>query len=252
MSEYSVQQLAELSGVSVRTLHYYDEIGLLRPARSMNGYRRYQQEEVDKLQQILLYRRMQVKLTDIKTILENDDFDALDTLETHLEKLQEQQRITDRLIQSVEKTIAHLKGEHTMTDKEKFEGFKQQLISDNEEKYGEEAREKYGSDAVDESNARLAGMSPEQWEKSQQLDKMFKEKLIGAFRSGSDASCAEAQEACSIHAEWLRMFWGKGKYNKQAHLGLAQTYLADERFREYLDEDTSEYFCEALRIYSKE
>ncbi|MEG1751362.1 MAG: MerR family transcriptional regulator [Raoultibacter sp.] len=125
---YTVHALSALSGVSVRTLHYYDELGLLQPQRAGNNYRVYTDTEVDRLQQILLYRAVGLKLSAIKDVLDDDAFDAQSALENHLQALLKQQDETNKLIANVEKTLACMNGEVKMSDTEKFEGFKKKLI----------------------------------------------------------------------------------------------------------------------------
>lgn len=154
--EYTVQKLGSLAGVSTRTLRYYDEIGILKPARiNSSGYRIYGQAEVDRLQQILFYRELGVNLDSIKDIVTAPSFDSGNALKVHREKLLEKRQQLDILIANVDKTIALTEGRITMSDKEKFEGFKQKMIDENEKKYGKEIREKYGKDTVEKSNARL-------------------------------------------------------------------------------------------------
>lgn len=245
---YNVHELAELSGVSSRTLHYYDEIGLLTPLRTENNYRTYGFREVERLQQILLYRRLGMQLKEIKRLLDDESFDVEQALLQHLENLQAQQRQTNQLIETINKTLSHMKGERLMEDKERFEGFKQQLIAENEEKYGEEIREKYGDEVIDDSNAQLAGMTPEQWQHSQDLDAAYKEKLQEALETGDPAS-PQAQEACELHKQWLTLFWPKGMYSIEAHRGLAEMYLSDERFRSYLGTEAGEFFRDALAVF---
>ena len=127
-----------MAGVSARTLRYYDEIGLLKPARiSSSRYRIYTSQEVEKLQQILLYRELDVELDIIRSILDSPNFDALTALNEHLKRLQEKQVQLNTLIHNVEKTIASEAGRVTMQDKEKFEGFKHNLVQQNEEMYGD-------------------------------------------------------------------------------------------------------------------
>ncbi len=156
-TSYSVHALAELSGVSVRTLHHYDAIGLLNPKRADNNYRIYGADEVDRLQQILLYREVGMSLSEIGHVLDGDAFDAERALEEHLVRLVEQRERTNTLIASVEKTLAAQKGITKMEDGEKFEGFKTKLVEENEKQYGKEIREAYGDDAVEASNAKLMG-----------------------------------------------------------------------------------------------
>ena len=125
MTTYSVKQLADLAGISVRTLQYYDKIGLLRPAkRSDNGYRRYHREQLLKLQQILLYRELEISLKDINDIVNNPSFNILRALEQHKFFLQRRAKHIKILLQTVDKTIAEVKTKDAiMTDSEIYQGF---------------------------------------------------------------------------------------------------------------------------------
>lgn len=127
--EYSINKLAKLAGVSVRTLHYYDEIELLSPRRiSSNGYRVYGQKEVDLLQQILFYRELGVPLDEIKRMVWSKNYDGIAALQGHLSALKAKRDQIDLLIVNVERTISASKGEIIMSDEEKFEGFKQKML----------------------------------------------------------------------------------------------------------------------------
>ena len=160
--EYTVQKLANLAGISTRTLRYYDEIGILKPARiNSSGYRIYGPKEVDRLQQILFYRELGIGLESIKEIMAEPDFDPSVALRDHREKLLVRRNQLDALIANVEKTIASMEGRIIMSDKEKFEGFKQKMIDENEKKYGKEIREKYGNEQVEKSNQIFKNMSKE-------------------------------------------------------------------------------------------
>ncbi|MBC2171175.1 MerR family transcriptional regulator [Listeria booriae] len=233
--EYTVQKLAKLAGVSTRTLRYYDEIGILKPARiNSSGYRIYGQNEVDRLQQILFYREMNVGLDKIKAILEQPDFDETEALKTHRAQLLDKRKQLDELIRNVEKSIAHSERRITMTNQEKFEGFKQKMIDENEEKYGTEIREKYGDDKINKSNAKLKGMSEAEMERVNRLAETILAELAEAFETGDPAG-DKAQEVAAMHKEWLSTYWDT--YSKEAHAGLAQMYVDDERFTAYYDKD---------------
>ncbi|MBC2193980.1 MerR family transcriptional regulator [Listeria booriae] len=233
--EYTVQKLAKLAGVSTRTLRYYDEIGILKPARiNSSGYRIYGQNEVDRLQQILFYREMNVGLDKIKAILEQPDFNETEALKTHLAQLLDKRKQLDELIRNVEKSIAHSERRITMTNQEKFEGFKQKMIDENEEKYGTEIREKYGDDNINKSNAKLKGMSEAEIERVNRLAETILVELAEAFETGDPAG-EKAQEVAAMHKEWLSTYWDT--YSKEAHAGLAQMYVDDERFTAYYDKD---------------
>jgi DNA-binding transcriptional MerR regulator len=248
--EYSINKLAKLAGVSTRTLRYYDEIELLTPKRiSSNDYRVYGQKEVDLLQQILFFRELGVPLEEIKKIIWSKDYDGIASLQSHLSALREKKEQIELLIFNVEKTIAASKGEIIMNDKEKFEGFKRKLLEANEKLYGKEIREKYGEDIVNASNAKMMGLTPEQYGKMQKLSLEINESLKAAFTQG-DPSSELAQRVCAMHKEWLGYFWNH--YSTEAHLGLVQTYVDDPRFRKYYDSieiGCAQFLHDAMQIY---
>lgn len=249
--EYTIQKLGQLAGVSTRTLRYYDEIGILKPARiNSSGYRIYGGREVDLLQQILFYRALEVDLDTIKGIVGSPDFDGVRALAEHRDKLLEKRKQLEQLIANVEKTIASAEGRTTMKDQEKFEGFKKRIVEDNEKKYGEEIRAKYGNDAVDGSNRKVLNMTQEEYEKAENLAKEIKETLAAAFKTGDPAG-EPAQKAVDLHRQWLSLYWDG--YTKEAHAGLGDMYVADDRFKAYYDAEqpgTAEFFRDAIRIYN--
>lgn len=233
--EYTVQKLSKLAGVSTRTLRYYDEIGILKPARiNSSGYRIYGEEEIDILQQILFYKELGINLDAIKSILEDPSFNKLTSLKDHHSKLLEKRKQLDLLITNVEQTIASVKGDVKMANKEKFKGFKQKMIDDNEKKYGKEIREKYGNDTIDKSNKLFANMSEDDYNKFTFLSEEINKTLLEAFKT-NDPSSELAQKVANMHKEWLLYTWPK--YSKEAHAGLAQMYVDDERFKAYYDKE---------------
>jgi len=249
--EYTVQQLAKTAGISCRTLRYYDEIGLLKPARlNSSGYRLYGPQEVDRLQQILFYRELGVSLEQIREIINDATFDSLTALREHWVRLLEKKQQLELLIANVEKTIAQHEGRIIMTDQEKFEGFKQKLIDDNEAKYGKEIREKYGDEAVDKSNRKLKEMTPERYAQFVKLEQMVLDTLKEALATGDPAS-ELAQKTADLHRQWLSFTWDK--YCKEAHAGLAQMYVNDERFTAYYDRiqpGAAKFLRDAILIYT--
>ena len=248
--EYSIKKLSQMAGVSARTLRYYDEIGLLRPKRvSSNGYRVYSRREVDLLQQILFFREMGLPLDEIKRIVLSADFDGEAALENHLASLLAKEEQIQRLIANVKRSISAMKGEKIMTDEEKFEGFKENLLAENEEKYGNEIRGKYGENTVAASNRKFKEMSKERYAEAERLSANLNEELKVAFLQG-DPSCEAAQRVCAMHKEWLSYFWDS--YSKEAHIGLAQMYVDDERFTAYYDniaEGCAVFLRDAVKIY---
>ena len=233
--EYTINKLAQMSGISTRTLRYYDQIGLLCPKRmSTNGYRIYGQNEVDLLQQILFYRELGVPLEEIGQILNAPDYDREKALSEHLLALLQRKNQIELLIKNVTKTISTLKGEAIMNNNEKFEGFKQKLLEDNEKNYGEELRSKYDNESLKGSFQKVKGMSKEQWENAQKLSAQINELLKVAVAENNPSS-EIAQKVCDMHRQWLCMFWKEGTYSKEAHKALAEGYVEDERFTAYYD-----------------
>ena len=119
-----------------------------------------------------------------------------------------------------------------MTDEERFEGFKQKLVDDNEQRYGDEIRQKYGDDTIDHSNAKLMGMTEEQFAEVERLSNELHATLKAAFEQGDPAS-ELSQKACELHKRWLSFYWES--YSPEAHLGITQMYVDDPRFTAYYD-----------------
>ncbi|MET3728486.1 DNA-binding transcriptional MerR regulator [Fictibacillus halophilus] len=249
--EYTIQKLGLLAGVSTRTLRYYDEIEILKPARiNSSGYRIYGEAEVNRLQQILFYKELGLPLDQIKEIITSPAFNAAEALQEHREKLLNKREQLDRLIENVEQTIAANEGRITMTDKEKFEGFKKQMVEENEQKYGKEIREKYGDQVVDQSNKKVLNMTQSEHEKATKLAEEIHTTLAKAFET-SDPAGELAQKAADLHKQWLMLYWNE--YSEEAHAGLAQMYVDDNRFTAYYDKEqpgTAKFLRDAIHIYT--
>jgi DNA-binding transcriptional MerR regulator len=249
--EYTVQKLAQLAGVSGRTLRFYDEIGLLKPARmNSSGYRIYGKDEVDRLQQILFYRELGFPLDKIQDIIHSPSFDKIKALKEHYLLLLDKKDQLDVLIRNVEKSIASQEGSIVMSDKEKFEGFKQKLIEDNETKYDKEIREKYGDEVVNQSNQKVKNMTQADYDEVTRLEKEVIDGLLQAYKTGDSASTI-AQNAVDLHRKWLSFYWQE--YSKEAHMGVAQMYVEDERFKNYYDKHQpglAEFLRDAVKEYT--
>lgn len=248
--EYTVAQLGKISGVSARTLRYYDKIGLLKPlCISRSGYRVYGPEQVELLQQILLYRELGFCLRDIKAILDDPSFDKIGAFEAHLSALMRRRDSLDSLIGSVQKSLDALKGDVSMTDKERFDGFGQALVEQNESLYGEEVRQRYGDAEADGANKHVAGMTQDRFQATEELRLRMEDLLKAAFELG-DPDSHIAWQACDLHRQWLCEFYPK--YSKEYHKGLAQMYVCDERFRanyDKLGEGCTEFLRDAIFAY---
>lgn len=231
--EYSIQQLAKISGVSSRTLRYYDEFALLKPKRvSSNGYRIYGKAEVDQLQQILFYKSLGFSLDEIKAALFEKNFSMVVALEQQRQLLQTKRQAIDDLLATVEKTLRYQKGEEDMTDTEKFAAFKKAKVLENEEKYGAEIRQKYGEKTIGASNKKYLQMTEADVEQMKKEEEELFASLLIVQETG-DYEGKAAKKAYEAHRSWLTHSWPT--YSKEAHLGLVQMYLADERFKAYYD-----------------
>jgi DNA-binding transcriptional MerR regulator len=241
-----------MAGVSARTLRYYDSLGLLSPVRvSSNGYRLYGEAEVDRLQQILFYRELGLPLEEIRNILSAPEYDGTAALEDHLAALTARRKQIDELIANVKKTLQARKGEITMTDKEKFDGFGQKLIEENEKRHGEEIRRRYGGEAVEKSNEKVRGMSREDYAETERLRCEAEGALREAFAAGDPAG-PPAQRACELHKQWLCRY--TDGYSKEYHKALAQLYVEDPRFTAYYDNiapGCAAFLHDALMIYCR-
>ena len=232
--EYSIQELARLSGVTTRTLRWYDQIGLLKPGRvAENGYRRYGLAQVDRLQDILYYRALGVELAQIRACLDDPDFDRLAALRGHLARLEGERARLDGLIRSVTDTIHAEERNEIMQDEQKFEVFKRQAVECNEALYGREVREKYGDAQMDEANAAVMGRTQAQYQEWTDLGREIQERLEAAVQAGLSPEDQEGKEITALHRRWLTIT-GK-QYDPARHRGIAELYVMDERFTAYYD-----------------
>mgnify|MGYP000919091654 FL=1 len=138
-----------------------------------------------------------------------------------------------------------------MPDKDKFRGFMRELVDENEAKYGTEARQKYGEEIVSASNAKVRGMTQKQYEESARSAAEIQQTLKAALKTGDPAGPL-AQKAAELHRQWLGFWWDS--YSREAHAGLAQMYVDDERFTAYYDKDqpgTAAFLRDAILIYTR-
>ncbi|XKH50555.1 TipAS antibiotic-recognition domain-containing protein [Chryseomicrobium palamuruense] len=230
----TIKQLADISGVTTRTLRHYDAIGLLKPATvSEVGYRLYSNFEVDRLQQILFFRELEFPLQVIAELVNSPEFDDLSTFEGHRELLLKKQQRIAEVLETLDKTIEVKRGGTSMTNGEKFTGLKKSLLEDNEQHYGEEIREKYGDELVDASNAKVMGLSEESFAEMQAVEQKIFETLKRAA-SNHNVESEDAKELVALHKSWLSYTWPQ--YTADAHKGLAEMYVADERFASYYNQ----------------
>ena len=233
--EYSIQELSRLSGVTTRTLRWYDQIGLLKPSRvAESGYRYYGKAEVDRLQDILYYRALGVGLARIKECLDDPSFDRLAALKRHLAALEAERERLEKLIQSVKDTIGAEERNEIMSDEQKFEAFKQRTVAHNEEVYGAEIRSKYGDETVDAANAAVMNLTQEQYQEWTDLGQAIQTRLEAAVQAGLSPESEAGKELCALHRRWLTITGSR--YDPAKHRGIAELYVMDERFTAYYDQ----------------
>jgi DNA-binding transcriptional MerR regulator len=241
---FTVKQLSKMAGVTPRTLHHYDDIGLLKPSQvGDNGYRYYGEDAVLKLQQILFYRELDFPLDDIRKIMAESRFDVLGALQSHKDALQKQAVRLNRLLATVDNTIHHLKGEKLMSQKGLFEGFSEE----EQEQYAQEAEKMYDPETVRASNKKWKAYSAAKKEAIMAEGKQVYQDMIAAMPKG--ASSAEAQSIVERWRSHMDYFWTP---NIEQLLGLANGYNDNPKFKANFDDmhpKLAEFMREAVTVY---
>lgn len=236
-----VKEVSALSGVSVRTLHHYDELGLLKPAETTEaGYRIYSDENLAGLQQILFYRALGFSLKQIKEVMVNPSFNRMEALKSQRQMLHQKRAQLDDMIETIERTIKEGKGEGTMTHEERFKGF-----DFSENPYEQEARDRWGDETVDETNQKVQQFGEEQQEKMNEIYRRLAE---------SRHLSPDSQEAQNAIAEWFDFLNTIGTYSLEAFEGLGEMYVADERFTKNIDQfgkGLANFMKEAMAVYAR-
>jgi DNA-binding transcriptional MerR regulator len=243
---YTVKQLSKLAGVSVRTLHYYDEIGLFEPdAIRTNGYREYGDKAVLKLQQIMFYRELDLSLEEIKALVSRPDFDAVAALERHRISMQGQARRLERLIQTVDDTILHMKGLKEMSQKQLFEAFSEE----EQDKFAREAEQIYDPAIVKESNRKFKSLSAAEKKRISNEGNQIYADMVAVITK--EANSPEVQAIVERWRRHMDHFWTP---NLEQLMGLAEMYNSDPRFKanfDKIDPKLAEFMREAVGIYVK-
>jgi len=242
---HTVKQLADLAGISVRTLHYYDQIGLLKPQRvNENGYREYGEKEILCLQQILFFRELDFGLEEIKAIIDKPDFDMMQALKLHRTLLQRKVDRLHGLIETVDKTLLNLKGELTMSEKEYYGGFSRE----QQEKYEQEIKEKYGDKALNESRRRMKKWNPEEFKRITEESNAIFTAIKENMAKGHDSR--EVQEQVKRLHRWLNNFYS---CDYEILKGLGHLYNEHPDFvkmyRTRYDEKMPEFLLQAIEYY---
>ena len=227
--QYSVKQVSDLSGVTVRALHHYDHIGLLKPAmRSEKKYRFYDEVNLLRLQQIMFYRELDFSLEEIQDILDNPDFDTCEALHSHRAQLILKQQNVKALIQTVDRTLESLEGDHHMSlkDKDLYEGFDQEKV----DRWNKEVDEKYDPEKVAESRRNLGKMSKGQFNDVQEEGDRV--TIAISELMDRDPSSPAVQGLIKEHHAWIENFYA---CPAEMYKGLGQLYVENPEFTVFYD-----------------
>ena len=253
MSGHTVKQVARLSGVSVRTLHHYDEIGLLKPACvGANGYRYYGREELLRLQQILFHRELGFSLEEIGRTLDAAGFDKVAALKAHRAKLEAETKRYRRLMRTIDETLATLKGEATMEEKAMYRGFD----PEKQAGYEKELVEKHGpamQGHIDTAKQGMAGWKQADFDAMQAEAEAIEAGMAKALVDGLPADSAAVTALMRRQHAWIGKSWNKPA-PAAAFTGLGQMYVDDPRFRERYDSrqaGLAEYMAAGMKAYAQ-
>jgi DNA-binding transcriptional MerR regulator len=252
MGTYTVKQLARLSGVSVRTLHHYDEVGLLKPAfLGENRYRYYGREELLRLQDILFHRELGVPLQEIGKLLATEGCDRVAILSRHRELLAERIESSRQLLTTIDRTIAELNGAGTMNDKDLYHGFAPEKQGEYEEwlveNYGEGMREN-----IERSKAAVAKMGKDGMAAALAQGEAAEAELAEQFLAGTDVNSTDLDPLFDRHRAWVTQMWNR-ECAREAYAGMADMYLAHPDFRAHFDkrgEGFTDWLTVAMKAYA--
>jgi MerR family transcriptional regulator, thiopeptide resistance regulator len=253
LGDYTVKQVAKLSGVSVRTLHHYDELGLLKPASvGANGYRYYGRDELLRLQQILFHRELGLSLAEIGQVMDAPDFDRHRALRAHRDKLAADVKRYRRLMQTIDQTLAALEGERQMDDKDLYAGFAPEKQAEYEawlvDRHGEPMK-----DRIEQSKARMKGWSGADFASFKADGEATERAFAKALTEGLPADSDAAQALAARWAGWIEKAWGR-KPTRESFIGLGRMYGEHPDFQarfEALAPGLTEYLAEAMRVYAE-
>lgn len=242
--EYTIQKLASLAGISVRTLHYYDEIGLLKPARiEKNGYRKYSEEELVKLQQILFFRELEFPLEHIKQMFESPNFNQIEALKDQRKLIVMKKSRLESLLKTIDKTINSMKNEKPMSDYDRYGALSDEQV----EEYKEEVRQKYGEKAYRESEERYGKLS--EADKKRIGDRGIAITKAVADNMDKGAKSTEVQAAIKDWHDHIHNFYD---CSLEIFRGLGNLYVDDKRFTAYYEKvkpGLAQFMHEAMDYY---
>lgn len=248
---WQVSEVARMARVTVRTLHHYDEIGLLEPSeRSDAGYRLYSRPDLERLHQILLYRELGFTLETIGNVLDEPALDRRTALAAQRELLLEKRRRTDAMIRAVDRALDTMEGGTSMDAEEMFEGLAEmpEDMREHGAKHAREAQERWGeTDVYRESMRRVKGFSEDDWEEIRVESEAQEARMAELLTAGADPEGEEAMDTAEAMRRHVGRFY---PCSPEMHVGLADMYEADPRFTAHYEERAeglASYVARAIR-----
>jgi DNA-binding transcriptional MerR regulator len=250
---YTVKQVARLSGVSVRALHHYDEIGLLKPAQvGANRYRYYGEEELLRLQQILIHRELDIPLAEIAAILDAPGFDRLATLRAQRDKLEREAKRYADLVATIDRTIARLKGDRAMQDADLYKG----ISPEKQAEYEKWLIDRYGGDMperIETSRKSWSQLTEAEQQVLQDELRDLEQGLAEGLRRNVPPQSTSLDPLLARHRAWVAHMWDK-PCPPEAYAGLADLYLSHPDFitrYETIEPGFAEYLAAAMKAYAR-
>ncbi|PTX64592.1 DNA-binding transcriptional MerR regulator [Melghirimyces profundicolus] len=246
---YQVKEVADLAGVSIRTLHHYDHIGLLKPSSFTEaGYRMYSDRDLERLQQILFFKELDFPLHQIKEILDDPKFDRKHALRMHRELLMKKKERLERIIETVDQTIQSMEGGIPMDKKKMFTSFSMKEIEEHQKKYSEEAKRRYGKERVEDVEKKTSRYSEEKWAAIMGRWKDIYERIAARMDRGPEDP--EVQQTLEEYRQLITdNFY---ECTPEIFRGLGDLYVQDERFTRNIDrygEGMARFLRDAMHVY---
>lgn len=250
---YTVKKLSKLSGVTVRTLHFYDELGLLKPCYTgSNGYRYYEEKELLQLQQILFFKELGFALAQIGKILGRSDFDQLAALHSHRKALTQEWERTGQLIETIDKTIKHLKREKKMKDDEIYGGL---ITKGKQKEYEAYLKNRLGEDhpSFAECEKNTKNWKKADWQQSMKEGDLNMRKLAELMEKNFGSDSSEVQEVIRKHHKWLNQFWTP---DRESYIALGQSYIEFEWQKFFRTYDANHprlamFLAESMKVFAE-
>lgn len=246
MKNYTVKQLSEIAKVTIKTLHHYDEIGLLKPTKRTDaGYRLYQHQDLLRLQQILIYKELEFSLADIKELLDDPEYDLPQALQDQKNTFIQQATHYQELVNTISKTLKTIEEDQQLvSDEDLYGGF----TPEQAERYDREAQEKYG-ELYEISQKRVRQMTKGEWKQLGNEGEQVSQKMASLVTKHPQDD--EVQEAIAAHYRWVSHFY---PCDKTTYIGLANLYVNNPEFTAHYEryqKGLAEFLSQGMKYFAE-